>query len=324
MNIIEIEKVCRDFKVKKSSNSILKDMFKPDYKTFKALKNITFNVAEGESVALLGKNGAGKTTLTKCLTGLLAPTSGKLKVLGFTPFDKKDDYLKQIGLVMGGKQSLNWDLTPDQNLWLNQKIYEIPEKEYQSTKGRLCNELEVSEFLNTQVRKLSLGQRMKFELIASIIHKPKILFLDEPTIGLDINTKAKVRKLFNDFSKNEGATLILTSHDTEDIEEVSDRIIVLDSGKLHVDTTRTQLKEKYMKYKFVTVQFKTEESYNDGIKGDKSIEVKTNPNSFSRTYQQKKSDVSEFIDKALQNPNVLDVDFISVPLESIISDIFNS
>src|SRR3989344_1288799 len=210
--IIEVNNLKKVFKVKKPS-SVLRDIFYPKHKTVVAVDGISFKVSEGESVAVLGPNGAGKTTTMKMLTGLIYPTSGGISVLGHFPFDRKREFLKRIGLVMGNKTALEWDLTSLQNFGLLKRIYEIEEVKYRQKVKDLTEMLSVSELLDTQVRKLSLGERMKMELIGSILHDPEVLFLDEPTIGLDIISKQKVREFLREIQNNSDITILLTSHD---------------------------------------------------------------------------------------------------------------
>jgi ABC-2 type transport system ATP-binding protein len=233
----------------------LKSFFHRKYYDAKAVDDISFTIDEGELIGFIGPNGAGKTTTLKCLTGLLYPTSGNVEVLGFTPFARKAAYLKQISLVMGQKNQLWWDLPAIDSFLLNKEIYEIPDALYRKTISDLSELLEVQDILQVQVRKLSLGQRMKCELIAALIHKPKILFLDEPTIGLDVVMQQKLREFVKSYNEKYNATIILTSHYMKDVEELCKRVIIIDHGKILYDGDLANIVKKYAKNKSVSVIF---------------------------------------------------------------------
>ena len=233
----------------------LKSFFHREYYDAKAVDDISFTIKEGELIGFIGPNGAGKTTTLKCLTGLLYPTSGEVEVLGFTPFARKHEYLKQISLVMGQKNQLWWDLPAIDSFLLNKEIYEIPDAEYNKTVSELSELLDVQDVLQVQVRKLSLGQRMKCELIAALIHKPKILFLDEPTIGLDVIMQQKLREFVKAYNQKYNATIILTSHYMKDVEELCKRVIIIDHGKILYDGDLANIVKKYAKNKSISVVF---------------------------------------------------------------------
>ncbi len=216
----------------------VKKIFKPKWEYTKAVDNISFEIKSGDCVAFLGPNGAGKTTTTKMLTGLVYPTSGEIKVLGYTPQDREEKFLKQIGLVMGNKNGLNWDLTAKQSFTIYKEIYELSDKVYKNSLDKLAKVLFTGnweQLVNRQVRKLSLGERMKMELIAAVLHQPRVLFLDEPTIGLDITSKKAIRNFIRYLNKETETTVILTSHDMDDIEHICDRVIVINHGKIVFD-----------------------------------------------------------------------------------------
>ena len=233
----------------------MKALLHRTYYDAKAVDDISFSINEGELIGFIGPNGAGKTTTLKCLTGLLYPTGGEVKVLGYTPFERKHAYLKQISLVMGQKNQLWWDLPAIDSFLLNKEIYEIPDAEYKKTVTELSELLDVTDILQVQVRKLSLGQRMKCELIAALIHKPKILFLDEPTIGLDVIMQQKLREFVKAYNKNYNATIILTSHYMKDVEELCKRIIIIDHGKILFDGQLAHIVKKYAKNKLLSLVF---------------------------------------------------------------------
>ncbi|KKW10653.1 MAG: ABC transporter-like protein, ABC-2 type transport system ATP-binding protein [Microgenomates group bacterium GW2011_GWC1_49_7] len=235
----------------------LKSLFARKYQTVKAVNDVSFDIGEGELVGFIGPNGAGKTTTLKCLSGLLYPTNGKVSVLGFTPYERKTAFLKQIALVMGQKNQLWWDLPAQETFLLNKEIYEIPDGEYQKTLSDLVELLDVEDLLKVQVRKLSLGERMKMELIAALIHSPKVLFLDEPTIGLDVVMQKKMRDFIEVYNRLNKSTILLTSHYMEDVRQLAKRVIIIDHGKILYDGKLDSLVKKFAKYKVLSVVLET-------------------------------------------------------------------
>lgn len=231
----------------------LRSLVARKYETVKAVDDISFAIDEGELVGFIGPNGAGKTTTLKCLSGLLYPTSGKISVLGFTPYERKAAYLKQIALVMGQKNQLWWDLPAIETFLLNKEIYEIPEDQYRKQLTELVGLLEVEDLLKVQVRKLSLGERMKMELIAALIHNPRVLFLDEPTIGLDVVMQKKMRDFIKSYNELHKSTILLTSHYMEDVRQLARRVVIIDHGKIIYDGKLDNLVKKFAKYKVLSV-----------------------------------------------------------------------
>lgn len=227
------------------------------YETVKAVNDVSFSIDEGELVGFIGPNGAGKTTTLKCLSGLLYPTSGKVTVLGYTPFERKTDFLKRISLVMGQKNQLWWDLPAVETFLLNKEIYEIPDDHYKRTLGELVELLEVETLLKVQVRKLSLGERMKMELIAALIHSPQVLFLDEPTIGLDVVMQKKMRDFIENYNELHKSTILLTSHYMEDVRQLAKRVIIIDRGNILYDGKLESLVKKFAKQKVLSIVLET-------------------------------------------------------------------
>lgn len=223
------------------------------YEIVRAVDDISFTLNEGELVGFIGPNGAGKTTTLKCLTGLLHPNDGQIKILGFTPYDRNHRFLSQISLVMGQKNQLWWDLPASESFLLNKEIYGIPDNQYHKILSDLVELLDAESLLNIQVRKLSLGERMKMELIAALIHSPKILFLDEPTIGLDVVMQKKIRDFIREYNSNMHSTILLTSHYMEDVRQLAKRVIIINSGKLIYDGKLDNLVKRYAPHKLLTV-----------------------------------------------------------------------
>lgn len=235
----------------------LKSLVSRRYENVQAVDNISFTIDEGELVGFIGPNGAGKTTTLKCLSGLLYPTSGKVTVLGYTPFERKVDFLKRISLVMGQKNQLWWDLPALETFLLNKEIYEISDEQYKKTLGDLVELLEVENLLKVQVRKLSLGERMKMELIAALIHAPQVLFLDEPTIGLDVVMQKKMRDFIKEYNEVHTSTILLTSHYMEDVRQLAKRVIIIDHGKILYDGNLDNLVRKFAKHKILSIVLET-------------------------------------------------------------------
>ena len=256
--VISVSHLSKIYKIHQKEPGIrgtLNSFFNRKYKEVMAVNDISFEIEEGELIGFIGPNGAGKTTTLKCLSGLLYPTSGKISVLGFTPFERKNAFLKQISLVMGQKNQLWWDLPAIDTFLLNKEIYEISDKQYKETLDELVELLDVKDVLRTQVRKLSLGQRMKMELIAALIHRPKVLFLDEPTIGLDVIMQQKMREFIREYNKRHKSTILLTSHYMEDVKELCKRVIVIDRGKIIYDGLLENIVRKLATHKKITVIF---------------------------------------------------------------------
>lgn len=317
MNAIEIKGLKKVFKSRIHKNWI-KNIFKPEYNSVEVVKNISFTVQKGESVAFLGPNGAGKTTTTKMMTGLIYPTSGEVSVLGFTPNERKKDFLMRIGLVMGNKSGLNWDLTAMQTFQLYREIYKINSDKFKSRVEELTKLLDVEKHLDKPVRKLSLGERMKLELIGAILHDPEILFLDEPTIGLDIIAKQNIRQFLRKIQKESGITLILTSHDMDDIEEVCDRVLVINQGNLVYDDSINLLKSNYDKDRYVKFIFDKEIALDEFTQYGDIYES----NKYEVVYKVIPSEMPKMILAITQRYNVIDIDIHSTPLEEMIKEIF--
>jgi ABC-2 type transport system ATP-binding protein len=233
----------------------LRSVFRRRYDTVRAVDGISFSVGEGERVGFLGPNGAGKTTTLKMLSGLLHPTAGDVTVAGHVPRRREADFLRKITLVMGQKQQLLWDLPPAETFAMNRAIYEIPRAEFDETLGELTRLLELGDLVGKPTRQLSLGERMKCELAAALLHRPRVLFLDEPTIGLDVSMQATVRGFIRSYNERFGATVLLTSHYMEDVVQLCPRVIVIDRGRLIYDGDLRALSHKVRPDKRIVVRF---------------------------------------------------------------------
>ena len=251
MAIIEVNNLVKKYRIIEKEEGIkgyFKHLIKPQYKEFNAVNGINFNIEEGELVGYIGENGAGKSTTIKMLTGLLTPTSGNVVVNGIIPSKKRIENNKNIGAVFGQKTQLWWDLPVIESFRLIKKMYKIPENEYRKNLKKFAEILDLNDLLEKQVKNLSLGQKMRCEIAATFLHNPKIVYLDEPTIGLDVFVKEKIRKFIKEVNKEKKTTVILTTHDLNDIEDVCDRIILLDKGQIIYDGSKQKFKDTYGKY----------------------------------------------------------------------------
>jgi ABC-2 type transport system ATP-binding protein len=255
---IRVRNLCKYYSVHQKEPGLagsLKSFVWRKYSDVKAVDDVSFTIGTGEIVGFLGPNGAGKTTTLKVLSGLLYPTRGDARVLGFTPSERRAAFLRQITLVMGQKQQLSWDLPALETFLVNAAIYEIPNDQFKKTMSELTELLELAPLLKKQVRKLSLGERMKCELAAALLHRPQVLFLDEPTIGLDVTMQTKIRQFVCDYNERYRATIILTSHYMADVTALCQRVIVIDHGKLLYDGDLKALAEKIAPHKLIRVEF---------------------------------------------------------------------
>lgn len=321
MAVIKVEKLSKNFKVKikeKGFKGSLKSIIKPKYKIVKAVKNISFEVEKGEMIAFIGPNGAGKSTSIKMMTGILFPDKGKIDILGLDPSKDRKRLAYSIGCVFGQKEQLWTHLTPYDNFKFFGAIYDIPESRVEKKIEELRELFELDEFINTPVRNLSLGQRIRCEIVASLIHEPKILFLDEPTIGLDPVVKEKIRTLIKRMNKEYKTTVVLTSHDVSDIEKLCKRVIIVNKGQIVLDDTMENLKYHYLNKKIIDVKMKEKVNLDDvegiTILKDKDYNLKLE-------VDLKKKNISDAID-LLNTDNIVDINISNVPLEEIISEIY--
>lgn len=256
MDSIIVDHLQKDYSVfrkKPGLKGAISSLFIRKYETKQAVNDVSFSIGAGELVGFIGPNGAGKTTTLKCLSGLLYPTRGTVRVLGFDPWQRKREFLTQISLVMGQKNQLWWDLPAMDTFLLNKEMYAIDDAKFKKTVSELVDILDVSRLLTIQVRKLSLGERMKMEIIAAIIHTPNILFLDEPTIGLDVVIQKQMRDFIREYNKRYNATIVLTSHYMEDVKQLASRIIVIDHGALLFDGSLAKFIDTYGKDKILSI-----------------------------------------------------------------------
>lgn len=258
-NVISVEGICKSFQVAKRSSGLgqaFKSLFYRQYTTVEALKDISFQINQGEIVGYIGPNGAGKSTTIKIMSGILVPDQGRCSIMGYTPWQDRVRYVRHIGVVFGQRSQLWWDVPVIDSFELLKDIYHVPDPEYRSNLELLTSTLNLGDILQTPVRQLSLGQRMRCEIAASLLHSPSILFLDEPTIGLDAVSKIAVRQFIRTINKEKGVTIILTTHDMNDIEALAERIILIGRGSLLYDGSLQSLRSKFGTRKTVTIDYR--------------------------------------------------------------------
>ena len=321
MSIIEVKNLRKTFNVKQKEKGLkgsLKSVIKPKFVKVEAVKDINFSVDEGEVIAFIGPNGAGKSTTIKMLTGILYPDAGSIRVLEIDPTKQRKRLAYEIGTVFGQKEQLWMHLTAYDNFKFFGSIYDLKDEEIEARIEELSKLFELDKIINTPVRNLSLGQRIRCEIVASLIHKPKILFLDEPTIGLDPVVKENIRKLIKKMNKEFHTTVFLTSHDVSDIEKLCKRVIIINNGKIVMDDSMTNLKYHYLDKKVLEVKLKKRID----LSGTEGINVlKEKGNSLKIEIDTKQTDLSRVL--TLINPeNIIDMNISNTPLEEIISQIY--
>lgn len=323
MALIEVEgltKAFRTYKKQPGFGGALRGLFHRKYEQTLAVKDVSFTVEEGELVGFLGPNGAGKTTTLKMLSGLLYPTSGSARVLGYTPWERADGYRRQFALLLGQKNQLWWDLPARESLELNSKIYGIDEKLFERTVAELTELLGVKEKLNVMVRELSLGERMKMELIAALLHQPKVLFLDEPTIGLDVISQKTVREFLRTHNATRKTTILLTSHYMADIHELCQRVIIIDRGTIFFDGRLSEILDRFADSKLVTISCGSAANCRreDLIKYGEVLDQ----SSGTIKLKIKRDRVIPVCKALLDELPVSDIDIQEVPIEDVIRQIF--
>jgi len=320
---IIVDGLVKDFEVTEREPGLtgaFKSLISPKKKIINALKGVSFAIQPGELVGFIGPNGAGKTTTLKTLSGLLYPTAGFVEVLEFDPWKRNPEFLKQISLVMGQKNQLWWDLPAIETFELNRAIYDIPTRSYNENLKELTELLDVEKLLNTPVRKLSLGQRMRMELVAALIHKPKVLFLDEPTIGLDIIAQQKVRDFIYDYNRKYNATVLLTSHNMGDLINLARRVIIINDGKILYDGAFEDLIMQYAKEKIIKATLSNENNISNLEKIGKIKKL-----SFPEVVLSvPRSAAAVAASELLQNFPVDDLTIEEIPIEEIIRKAFKS
>lgn len=332
MDAITVEELRKSFRVKQKQKGLkasLAAFAKPEYKEVEAVKNISLSVKEGEVLAFIGPNGAGKSTTIKMLTGILYPDGGNMSVFGLSPTKDRRKLAYEIGTVFGQKEQLWTHLTPYDNFMFFGKVYDLTEKETTARILEMTESFELGNFLNTPIRNLSLGQRIRCEIAASLIHRPKILFLDEPTIGLDPVVKENIRQFIKNLNKNFNTTVFLTSHDVSDIEKLCKRIVIINDGKIVLDDSMSQLKYHYLNRKQLEIRVKEEMDlsdptivFNEVIMKREGVRLlKRKNNEIKIEVDTKVCQVNELLN-LIDGDTISDVNISNIPLEKIITEIY--
>lgn len=320
MSLIYVNNISKQFKVVKRPSGLknaIRSFFKRDYKIIDAIKNVSFKINKGEIVGYIGPNGAGKSTTIKILSGILVPDSGVCKVKGFVPYNERDKYVKHIGVVFGQRSQLWWDIPAEDTFDLLKDVYDIPNDKFNKTKQELIEKLNLKDFINVPVRQLSLGQRMRLEIAASLLHSPEILFLDEPTIGLDAVSKTIVRDFIKKLNKEKKITVILTTHDMSDIEALAKRIILIGKGTVLYDGSLRALKNKYDNNKYVKIT--TKDKIN--IKNKGIIEKEKTTDGY-KLIDSKIINISDFLNLISKKALIDDVEIDNENIDNIIVKLY--
>ena len=320
MPIIRAEGLTKTYRVAQKKDGLLgslQGLFKREYKEVKAVGGVSFAIEPGEMVAFLGPNGAGKTTTLKMLSGLVYPTAGNAEVLGFTPSKREDAFRRQFALVMGQKNQLWWDLPASDSFQLHREIYSLPKADFDRTLAELTGLLGVEKLTRQAVRELSLGERMKMELIAALLHQPRLLLLDEPTIGLDVVAQVAIQKCLKDYHANRGVTMLLTSHYMRDVEALCDRVLVITNGTLVYDGALSGITDMFGRAKLVRLQFA--QGIPDDVERFGEVVRREGP---TVDLKVERSNVAEVLAAILDQHAVDDVSVTDPPLEQTIARVF--
>lgn len=321
MPIVEVENLSKVYPVaikEPGLKGTLNHFFRREYREVKAVQDVSFYIEKGEVVGFLGPNGAGKTTTLKMLTGLIHPSAGRLRVGGYIPFRREANFLQKMSLVMGQKQQLIWDLPALDSLKINAAVYKIPEKEFQRRLGELTEMLSLAEKLRQPVRKLSLGERMKAELLAALLHHPEVLFLDEPTLGLDVNAQVAVRDFLREYNRRYGATILLTSHYMADITALCDRVMLIYQGSLIYDGSLEGLLERFAPYREIQIELP------ENVPADKLSQYGEVESIEGREVRLlvRREELTNTVGQILAQLEVIDLSVTEPPIEEVIGRVF--
>jgi ABC-2 type transport system ATP-binding protein len=314
----DLTKVYRTYRKERGLRGAIKGLVRRQYDETRAADSVTFKIEEGELVGFLGPNGAGKTTVLKMLSGLLNPTSGDARVLGFIPWERRSEMKRQFSLLMGQKNALLWDLPAQESLELNRAIYAIDVNRFRKVVDELSDLLEVRDKMNVMVRELSLGERMKMELISALIHEPRVLFLDEPTIGLDVVSQKRVREFLRIYNSQHRIVTMLTSHYMQDIQELCNRVIIIDHGRIFFDGPLHSIIDRFSGYKIINLTFQDAGKRDFLLLGEVVAQTPV-----SVQLKVPRAKVTETCRKLLEKCDVLDINVQELPVEEVIRQLFD-
>lgn len=325
--LIFVDQLCKDFRTFKRREGVwgsIQNLFVREYRTLSAVDKVSFSIDQGEMVGYIGPNGAGKSTSIKMLTGILVPTSGEIRVNGFVPFKERSRYVKTIGVVFGQRTQLWWDIAVVESFKLLRRIYDVPQRDFEARMERFDEILSIRDYLHTPVRKLSLGERMRCDLAAALLHNPPLLFLDEPTIGLDVVAKDHVRHFLRAINREFHTTILLTTHDLDDIEELCRRIMIIDHGRVLYDGPLSHLKQKLLRTKQIKFALKDREQVGcirafsrDGLELEQVDEL-----TYRIRFDRIKIVTADLIRQILSTVEVRDLLIEDEPIEEIIKRIY--
>jgi len=320
ISVKNLKKQFKTYKREAGTFEAVKSLVLRDYRIKKALKNVSIEVKEGEILGLIGPNGAGKSTLIKILTGVLYPDSGKVMCMGFNPWEERVKYVKNIGVIFGPRKSqLWWDLPAIDTFFFVKELYEVPSKAFGKRMAHFIKILDVAEVVKRPVRDLSLGERMKCELIAALLHNPKIVFLDEPTIGVDLISKDRIREFIKKVNREQKTTFIITTHDMSDIEKLCKRVAIINHGKIVYDGLLSKIKDKYIKTKILHIKLK-EKGKIPKLKGCQLEKI--SDYEFKIEVDLKKQKIPEVTEKLLKQLKIIDVTISNPEIDEIIKEIY--
>ncbi len=322
--IIDVQNISKTFKITKRKSGftgVLANIFHPEHEYKKAVNDISFNIKEGEMVGFIGPNGAGKSTTVKMLSGILYPDSGNIKIAGYIPHKQRKEYVANIGVVFGQKSQISWDLSPLDSYEVLKHIYKIPDKKYKENVDRFVELLDMQKFINQPVRQLSLGQRMRADIAAALLHSPKIVFFDEPTIGIDVVGKEKIRNFIKTLNKTDNITMIFTTHDMQDIEKTCERLIIIDDGKKLYDGSLDSIKSNYVSSRIIEAEFE-ELPAKIEIPDVTVSDVDNNKMKKLITFDTDKTGINSLMNTLLNNYNIKDISVKEPEIDAIIRDIY--
>ncbi|WP_078549832.1 ABC transporter ATP-binding protein [Litchfieldia alkalitelluris] len=330
-NIIEVDSLSKEFKSYSSRTGLkgaFRDLLTRNYKVLRAVDDISLTIKQGEMVGYIGENGAGKSTTIKMLTGILTPSSGVVRVNGMNPHKEREKFVQSIGVVFGQRSQLWWDIAVQESFRLLKKVYKVSDEEYKNHMEHVIESLDIGPLLDKPVRKLSLGQRMRCELAAALIHNPPLLFLDEPTIGLDVLVKLKIRKFLKEMNERYKTTVLLTTHDLSDIEALCERVVMLDEGKIIYDGKLEQLRKNWGEGKQIQFQFTQDMVSEDLVRLTAGLDIAWTPSASGRknvwvaNVENDENVISALIGKVVAGYKITDISINEVSTEEIIRNIY--